>query len=176
MLFVQSQEGTFFPVLVSLVESLEVVSMNTIKLCGGGMLAFLFMQLAGTVTVTGRITGRSGEPVAGAKLVYTGVETGKVYTVKTDKNGQFDIAGVFPGNYTIVVTDSEGKKIFTGRKHARRPNEYQHDENKAEDNVHNIDLSTLASGDAIDPAANIGQAKLNTHPLPPRRNDTPNPS
>lgn len=139
--------------------------MNTIKLSVAGMLAFLFMQLAGTVTVTGRITGRSGEPVAGAKLVYTGVETGKVYTVKTDKNGQFDIAGVFPGNYTIVVTDGEGKKIFTGRKHARRPNEYQHDENQGEDNVHNIDLSTVVSGDAIDPEGNMGQGKLNKEQL-----------
>src|SRR5258708_36433966 len=139
--------------------------MNTIKLSVAGMLAFLFMQLAGTVTVTGRITGRSGEPVAGAKLVYTGVETGKVYTVKTDKNGQFDIAGVFPGNYTIMVTDGEGKKIFTGRKHARRPNEYQHDENQGEDNVHYIALSTVVSGHATGPEAKLAQGKLNTQQL-----------
>src|SRR5258708_21988895 len=100
--------------------------MNTIKLSVAGMLAFLFMQLAGTVTVTGRITGRSGEPVAGAKLVYTGVETGKVYTVKTDKNGQVDIAGGFPGNYTIIVTGGESKKILSCRKQYPPPNQYQH--------------------------------------------------
>src|SRR6267142_109846 len=139
--------------------------MNTIKLSVAGMAAFLLMQLAGTVMVTGKITGRSGEPVAGAKLVYTGVETGKVYTVKTDKNGKFDIAGVFPGNYAIVVTDSEGKKIFTGRKHARRPSEYQQDENQGEDNIHNIDLSTVVSGEAIDPEGNMGQRKMNKEQL-----------
>lgn len=139
--------------------------MNTIRLSIAGMVAFLLMQLAGTVTITGRIIGRSGEPIAGAKLVYTGVETGRVYTAKTDKGGKFDMAGVFPGNYTIVVTDSEGKKIFTGRKHARRPNEYQYDKNEGEDNVHNIDLSTVVSGDAIDPEGNMGQRKMNKEQL-----------
>lgn len=139
--------------------------MNTIRLLVAGMAAFLLMQMPGTVGVTGKITGRSGEPVAGAKVVYTGVETGRTYTAKTGKNGNFDIAGVLPGNYTIVVTDGEGKKIFTGRKHARLPNEYQTDMNHGEDNVHNIDLSTVVSGDAIDPEGNMGQRKMNKEQL-----------
>lgn len=69
-------------------------------------------------TNTGRIQGRvtsSGKPLADAEVVLSNAETGKTYTFKTDKNGQFSAVGVIFGIYDEEVSDSSGQKLYKAK-------------------------------------------------------------
>ena len=61
--------------------------------------------------VQGRVTS-GGKPLADATVVLTNPETGKTYTMKTDKSGQFTGVGVLFGVYEEEVSDSTGQKLF----------------------------------------------------------------
>ncbi len=61
--------------------------------------------------VQGRVTS-GGKPLADATVVLTNPETGKTYTMKTDKSGQFTGVGVLFGIYEEEVSDSSGQKLF----------------------------------------------------------------
>ena len=62
-------------------------------------------QVEGTVT-------QSGTPLPNVSVVLTNKGTGKVFKVKTDKNGKFMTVGVPYGEYEVEVISSSGEKLF----------------------------------------------------------------
>jgi tetratricopeptide (TPR) repeat protein len=88
------------------------------KLTCAAMLTLLLALGATTAwaqATAGKIQGRvtdSGKPVANADVVLTNLDNGKVYKMKTDKDGQFSGVGIAFGNYEEVVTAGEkGYKV-----------------------------------------------------------------
>jgi tetratricopeptide (TPR) repeat protein len=107
-------------------------------------------------SVSGQILDREGNPMAGAEVVYTNVGTvdrlatriiagtGKVYKVKTDKNGKFSLIGVEYGVYQIEITASDGSHVYSGKKHVGDIA----DTDVEAQNVLNVDLSSVYNGPA----------------------------
>jgi tetratricopeptide (TPR) repeat protein len=105
-------------------------------------------------SVSGQILDHEGKPMAGAEVVYTNVGTldrtanrvtegsGKVYKIKTDKNGKFSLVGVEYGVYQIEITDGDGGHVYSGRKHI---GDIADTEVEAQ-NVLNVDLSSVITG------------------------------
>jgi Tetratricopeptide repeat len=59
------------------------------------------------------IVTQEGKPLSNAQLLFTYVDTGRVYKSKTDKNGSFVLVGVPSGNFQIDVLGEKGEKIFS---------------------------------------------------------------
>ena len=66
--------------------------------------------------VGGIVTGASGQPVAGAEVTITHVESGTVSRATTDASGRYDARGLRVGGpYTITITSSAaGNKTEEG--------------------------------------------------------------
>jgi len=78
-------------------------------------LAAAFLQ-ARSQTVGAPVEGivtQEGKPLSNAQLLFTYVDTGRVYKAKTDKNGSFVLVGVPSGNFQIDVLGEKGEKIFS---------------------------------------------------------------
>src|SRR5882724_54711 len=74
--------------------------------------AFFVPQVsAQTGTVKGTCKGMDGKPLAGATVEFTGLESGRKYTLKTNNKGEYFSLGVAPGSYNIVLSQ-DGKEIF----------------------------------------------------------------
>ena len=124
------------------------------------LLAALWSLMA---TVSGRIIDQEGNPLAGATVTYRYIgfidrniqlipnamhsETphmvergGRTYTVKTDKKGDFTLAGVDYGVYKIDIVAPNGRQVYSGKKNIGEPG----DPNSQ--NVLNVDLSTAYGG------------------------------
>jgi tetratricopeptide (TPR) repeat protein len=56
-----------------------------------------------------------GKVLVGVKVTLANPETGRSYTSKTDKNGEFYFAGIVSAGYTITVTNDKGETIFSDR-------------------------------------------------------------
>ena len=56
-----------------------------------------------TATVKGRVLDASGDPVAGAEVNAVNQATGFVHTVASGSDGSYQLAGLAPGTYNIVV-------------------------------------------------------------------------
>ncbi|HEY2364396.1 MAG TPA: tetratricopeptide repeat protein [Candidatus Angelobacter sp.] len=120
------------------------------------LLAFLLPMQRFLASVSGQILDREGNPMAGAEVVYTNVGTvdrlatriiagtGKVYKVKTDKNGKFSLIGVEYGVYQIEITASDGSHVYSGKKHVGDIA----DTDVEAQNVLNVDLSSVYNGPA----------------------------
>ncbi len=113
-------------------------------------------------TVSGRVLDQEGKPLAGATVTYhyIGVvekniqsmpdmrmetprmveRSGRTYTVKTDKKGDFVIVGVDYGVYKIEIAAPDGHEVYAGKKNIGEPG----DPNSQ--NVLNVDLSTAYGG------------------------------
>ena len=82
-----------------------------------GVIALVFVllsaisALAQTATIKGTIKDPNG-PVPGLLVQMKDSETGRKYTLKTDKKGEFFSIGVSPGKYEVSVT-KEGKVVYT---------------------------------------------------------------
>jgi tetratricopeptide (TPR) repeat protein len=64
-----------------------------------------------TAQVVGSVTD-AGKPVPNVQLVLTNIDNGKIYKVKADKNGKFDMLGVIFGPYQVEVSSPSGDKLF----------------------------------------------------------------
>lgn len=66
--------------------------------------------------VGGQVTGNNGQPLAGAEVTITHVESGTVSRATTDANGRYNARGLRVGGpYTIVITKSgDGSKTTDG--------------------------------------------------------------
>jgi tetratricopeptide (TPR) repeat protein len=117
--------------------------------------------------ISGNILGRDGKPLVNAKVVYTHLDTGRKYTAKTDKKGDFVYAGVLAGYYDIVITDSEGQPIFSGKRNVRLLTENQIINDPTTENTLNVDLSTtLSSAQTVEGSeSNQGTGKLSKEQL-----------
>jgi len=139
------------------------------------ILALLLPMQRFLASVSGQILDREGNPMTGAEVVYTNVGTvdrvaeriiegtGKVYKVKTDKNGKFSLVGVEYGVYQIEITAPDGSHVYSGKKHV---GDIADTEVEAQ-NVLNVDLSAedgsgggtnLASGKKTERTTGIAPA------------------
>lgn len=57
-----------------------------------------------TASIRGRVTDEGGAPVGGAEINAVSTTTGFVHTTTSRDDGSFLLAGLTPGNYTIVVS------------------------------------------------------------------------
>lgn len=101
---------------------------------GAAMLLCLLLSAVGafaqTTTVKGTVKDPQG-PIAGAQVQLRDTDTGRKYTLKTDKKGNFFSIGITPGKFDVTVT-KDGKQIFEDKF------QVGFDEDK---NVMNIDLT-----------------------------------
>ncbi|MGZ7107203.1 MAG: tetratricopeptide repeat protein [Candidatus Angelobacter sp.] len=118
------------------------------------LFALLLPMQRFSASVSGQILDREGKPMVGAEVVYTNVGTvdrsatrimegtGKVYKVRTEKNGKFSLIGVEFGVYQIEITGPDGSHVYSGRKHVGDPA----DAEVEAQNVLNVDLSSALDG------------------------------
>jgi hypothetical protein len=90
-----------------------VVCMLAALLLAAGLLP-AHSQTVGAPPVEGKVT-QEGKPLSDAQLVFTNVDTGRIYKAKTDKNGSFVLVGVPYGNFQIEVLGEKGEKLFSER-------------------------------------------------------------
>ena len=67
---------------------------------------FLFLAApawAQFTQVHGKAVDTKGQPIAGAEVNMTASDTGRKYTLKTDKKGEFFSLGIQPGTYNVVL-------------------------------------------------------------------------
>jgi tetratricopeptide (TPR) repeat protein len=116
-------------------------------------------------SVSGRILDHEGKPLVNARVTYTNISsysgpsnaplantttteqstdsgTGRVYQSKTDKNGEFTIIGIVHGTYSVEITDSAGKRVYSGRTLVQSGNAID----REPPHILNVDLSTALPG------------------------------
>lgn len=114
---------------------------------GAVWLLFLIMSVIGafaqTTTIKGDVKDPSG-PVVGAQVQLKDTETGRKFSLKTDKKGQFFSIGVSPGKFDVTVT-KDGKTLYTTQFQVSlsAPNDV---------NELDIDLTPAAPGQVAPPA------------------------
>lgn len=104
----------------------------------------LFAQNERVAEVKGEVMDMLGRPIVGAEVVYTNVDNGVVYRMRTDKNGKFDRIGLVIGMYQVEITGPTGKHIYSGRKPA-------YGVDKQALNVIHIDLSIVPARASLAP-------------------------
>src|SRR5260370_34682531 len=57
-----------------------------------------------TATIHGKVASEQGAPLGGAKITAVGTASGFVATVNAGPDGTFQLGGLTPGEYTIVVS------------------------------------------------------------------------
>jgi tetratricopeptide (TPR) repeat protein len=132
------------------------------KSCCILLLALLFPPQRWTAQISGQILDRDGKPLAGAQITYKNVGivedpdtehprliegTGRVFKIKTDKDGSFVMIGVDYGVYEVEVKAPDGSVVYTDK---RRIGDNA-DPNAA--NVLHVDLSKAAPVGAVVPGA-----------------------
>ena len=66
---------------------------------------------AQTGSIKGVCKDLDGTPVAGAEVEWYGTDTGRKYTLTTNKKGEYFSLGVLPGKYNVKLT-KDGKEMF----------------------------------------------------------------
>jgi len=69
-------------------------------------------QNMGMMAVEGKVT-QAGAPLANVQIVLTDLETGRTFKAKTNKSGQFTLAGVTFGNFRVDVLGEKGEKLHS---------------------------------------------------------------
>lgn len=65
----------------------------------------------GTATVQGTVKDAQGQPIAGAEVIWYSADTGRKYTIKTNKKGEYFSLGIGAGKYTVTLMQ-DGKELF----------------------------------------------------------------
>ena len=60
-----------------------------------------------TASVKGKVLDQQGKPMVGITIVYQSAESGRKYSMKTDKNGDYFSMGLSAGNYNIQLFKGE---------------------------------------------------------------------
>lgn len=69
----------------------------------------IFAQAMGSVK--GTCKDFEGKPIAGAIVEYSGIETGRKYSLKTNNKGEYFSLGINPGKYNVKLL-KDGKEIW----------------------------------------------------------------
>jgi len=56
-----------------------------------------------TAQIRGVVKDEQGKPIAGAVILLLGTDTGRTYTMKTDKKGEYFSIGIAPGTYKFTL-------------------------------------------------------------------------
>ena len=70
---------------------------------------FVFSQTTGSVK--GVCKDVDGKPITDAQVEWTGTETGHVYSIKTNKKGEYFSLGIAPGKYNVKLM-KDGKQLW----------------------------------------------------------------
>ncbi len=87
----------------------NLIALVLVALLAGLCVPPVFAQATGTVK--GVCKDAEGKPIADASVTYTSSETGRKYTLKTNKKGEFFSLGIAPGKYKVVLS-KDGKELF----------------------------------------------------------------
>ena len=68
-----------------------------------GLIATAAFAQATTATIRGKVTNERGGTLANAEINAVSTSSGFVRTVKADATGAFQLAGLTPGEYNLVV-------------------------------------------------------------------------
>lgn len=93
-------------------KSKSIIFALLLALCLGALP--LWAQMGNMAIVSGKVTGADGKPVVGADVVLTNKDIGRKNTGKTDKKGDYQIAGVISGAYDIAITQG-GATLYTAQ-------------------------------------------------------------
>src|SRR5271155_3448279 len=64
-----------------------------------------------TGSVKGTCRDADGKPIAQAEVTWTGIETGRTYTLKTNNKGEYFSLGITPGKYNLKLS-KDGKELY----------------------------------------------------------------
>jgi tetratricopeptide (TPR) repeat protein len=70
----------------------------------------LFAQSTGSVK--GVVRDQEGKPIPTGTVEWQSMETGRKYTLKLNKKGEYFSLGISPGKYKVTLFDPEGKQLF----------------------------------------------------------------
>ncbi|MFZ0799116.1 MAG: carboxypeptidase-like regulatory domain-containing protein, partial [Terriglobales bacterium] len=65
-----------------------------------------------TGSVKGTCKDPEGKPIAQAEVQWTGTETGRTYTLKTNNKGEYFSLGITPGKYNVKLI-KDGKQLWS---------------------------------------------------------------
>ena len=77
----------------------------------GVIVALVLPAPAQVGALYGKITGEDGKPLAGATITMVSNDSGRQYTMKTDKKGEFVAVNIPPGMYHVTITQN-GKVVY----------------------------------------------------------------
>ncbi len=63
-------------------------------------------------TISGRITDPAGSPVQGADVTVQNTQTSEKSATKSSDNGDYQVAFLIPGNYTVTVEKAGFKRVI----------------------------------------------------------------
>ncbi|PSH04686.1 MAG: hypothetical protein CXZ00_04720 [Acidobacteria bacterium] len=72
------------------------------------MMTFSISAIAQTTSIIGSCKDENGKPIVGATVEVKNIETGKVYTLKTNSKGEYLSMGVTPGHYDLTLIGTNG--------------------------------------------------------------------
>ena len=86
-----------------------MAALAALALCVGALP--LWSQLGNMAIVSGKIIGTDGKPMVGVEVQMVNKDTGHKYTGKTDKKGEYTLAGVINGAYDLSLIQN-GAEIW----------------------------------------------------------------
>ncbi len=75
------------------------------------LLSVPFASAQTTGTVKGVCKDAEGKPIAQAEVLWSGTETGRTYTLKTNNKGEYFSLGLVTGKYNVKL-NKDGKELF----------------------------------------------------------------
>src|SRR5947209_16819338 len=109
----------------------------------------VLMMIPQTAQVSGKVIDRTGQPVAGATVIYTHTELGRVYKFKTNKKGEFAGLNVAYGVYQIQIIGPDGTRLYQTQRRIADTNDPNF---RPDTNYLSADLSIIAP---TDPASGV---------------------
>ncbi len=65
-----------------------------------------------TGSVKGVVRDAEGKPITAGTVEWMSMETGRKYTLKLNKKGEYFSLGITPGKYKVTLFDAEAKQVF----------------------------------------------------------------
>src|SRR5437016_2060610 len=75
------------------------------------MLSQVAIAQSGFAKLEGKASDEKEQPIVGAKVELSDQSTGKKYTLKTDKKGEYSSIAISPGTYRMVLSKDDKEII-----------------------------------------------------------------